>query len=67
MMEAYCPKGEVLVREVQQGPQQAIGQFVVVENADFQLPLLGHDWLGKLRLNWQDLFQSCKPEWGSKG
>ena len=43
-----------------QGFQQATGRFVVVENADFQLPLLGRDWLGKLRLNWQELFQSCK-------
>eukprot|EP00731_Ephydatia_muelleri_P003248 Em0001g3248a len=52
-------KGEVLV-EVKQGSQQATGRFVVVENADFQLPLLGRDWLGKLRLNWQELFQYCK-------
>ncbi|KAL5479489.1 hypothetical protein EMCRGX_G023016, partial [Ephydatia muelleri] len=52
-------KGEVLV-EVKQGSQQATGRFVVVDNADFQLPLLGRDWLGKLRLNWQELFQYCK-------
>eukprot|EP00731_Ephydatia_muelleri_P021182 Em0013g909a len=32
-------KGEVLV-EVKQGSQQATGRFVVVDNADFQLPLL---------------------------
>ena len=52
-------KGEGLV-EVTQGSQQATGRFVV-ENADFRLPLLGRDWLGKLRLNWQELFQSWDP------
>eukprot|EP00731_Ephydatia_muelleri_P017898 Em0010g996a len=52
-------KGEGLV-EVTQGSQQATGRFVV-ENADFRLPLLGRDWLGKLWLNWQELFQSWDP------
>ncbi|KAL5493850.1 hypothetical protein EMCRGX_G015084 [Ephydatia muelleri] len=51
-------RGKVVV-EAMQGRHRATGEFVIVENADFQLPLLGRDWLGKLRLDWQGLLKSC--------
>ena len=44
-------KGEITVGVVSE-QQREIGQFVIVKNADSQLPLLGRDWLYKLRLNW---------------
>ena len=47
-------KGEIEVT-VQKGQQTQMGAFVLVENADGQLPLLGRDWLYKLRLNWLEL------------
>eukprot|EP00731_Ephydatia_muelleri_P009464 Em0005g50a len=50
-------RGKVVV-EAMQGRHRATGEFVIVQNADFQLPLLGRDWLGKLRLDWQGLLKS---------
>ena len=47
-------KGEIEVT-VQKGQQTQMGAFVLVENADGQLPLLGRDWLYKLQLNWLEL------------
>ena len=40
---------------VTHGEQRVTGKFVVVENADGQLPLLGRDWLYNLRLDWPKL------------
>ena len=34
----------------------AIHSYIIVENANSQLPLLGHDWLCKLHLNWEEIF-----------
>ena len=42
------------------GEQAVSGRFVIVKNADSQLPLLGPDWLCKLRLDWPKLLQSCE-------
>ena len=47
-------KGELTV-VVTHGEQRVTGKFVVVENADRQLPLLGRDWLYNLRLDWPKL------------
>ena len=40
-------KGEITI-QVTYGSQSAIGSFIIVENANCQLPLLGRDWLYKL-------------------
>ena len=37
-------KGEITA-QVTYSSQSAIGSFVIVENANCQLPLLGRDWL----------------------
>ena len=34
------------------------GRFVIVKNADCQLPQLGRDWLWKLHLNWPRMLSS---------
>ena len=49
--------GELKVT-VTHGNQQVAGLFVVVENADRQLPLLGRDWLYNLQLDWPKLLSS---------
>ena len=54
-------KGEITV-QVSYGSQAAAGSFVIVENANNQLPLLGRDWLYKLRLDWPELFQANKHD-----
>ena len=52
---ALPTKGEIEVTVSQDG-QEVQGTFVIVGNADSQLPLLGRDWLYKLRLDWPKLF-----------
>ena len=42
--------------------QSAEGCFIVVENADKQLPLLGHDLMCKLRLDWSKKQRSTKDD-----
>ena len=54
-------KGEITVK-ASQGQQAYIGSFIIVENADRQLPLLGRDWLYRLRLDWPKLFHSCQED-----
>ena len=44
-------KGEITV-QVSLGSQSSIGSFIIMENANSQLSLLGRDWLCKLRLDW---------------
>ena len=39
----------VITTQVVQGSQIITGSFVIVQNVDNQLPLLGHDWLYHLR------------------
>ena len=52
------PTSRELKVTVTHGNQQVAGRFVVVENADRQLPLLGRDWLYNLRLDWPKLLSS---------
>ena len=47
-------KGEIEV-VVSTGQQTSTGKFVIVDIANDQLPLLGRDWLLKLRLDWPKL------------
>ena len=54
-------KGEITA-QVSLGSQSAIGSFIIVENANSQLPLLGRDWLCKLRLDWRELFRTYKND-----
>ena len=54
-------KGTITVT-VRQGQQSLSGSFIIVQNADRQLPLLGRDWLYQLRLDWPRLFHSCAGE-----
>ena len=54
-------KSEINV-QVSLGSQSAIGSFIIVKNANSQLPLLGCDWLCKLRLDWQELFKTYKND-----
>ena len=51
--------GEIMVT-VSHGQQVINGSFIIVENADTQLPLLGRDWLYQLRLDWTKLIRTCK-------
>lgn len=53
---ALPTKGEIEV-VVLQDNQEIHGRFVVVGNANSQLPLLGRDWLYKLRLDWPKLLR----------
>ena len=53
---ALPTKGEIEVTVSHNG-QEVQGRFVIVGNADAQLPLLGRDWLYKLRLDWPKLFK----------
>ena len=49
-------KGVITVR-VKHNSQSVVGSFLIVENVDNQLPLLGRDWLYQLRLDWGKLFK----------
>ena len=40
-------QGEIMLN-VQKGEQNLVGRFVVVDNVNNQLPLLGRDWLGRV-------------------
>ena len=39
------------------GEQSVAGSFVIVDIKNDQLPLLGRDWLLRLRLEWTKLLQ----------
>ena len=52
-------KGVITVT-VKQGCQTVTGTFVIVGNADSQLPLLGCDWPYHLRLDVHNVFHSGK-------
>ena len=55
-------KGEITV-QVSYGSQAAADSFVIAEkNANNQLPLLGRDWLYKMRLDWPELFRANKHD-----
>ena len=47
-------KGEIVV-VVSINQQSITGKFVIVDITNDQLPLLGRDWLLKLRLDWTKL------------
>ena len=51
--------GEIMVT-VSHGQQVINGSFIIVENADTQLPLLGRDWLYQLHLDRTKLIRTCK-------
>ena len=53
---ALPTKGKIEVTVSHNG-QEFQGRFVIDGNADAQLPLLGRDWLYKLRLDWPKLFK----------
>ena len=46
------------IAKVVLGMQSKTGHFIVVKNANSQLPLLGRDWLCKLRLDWPKMMSS---------
>ena len=48
-----------ITTQVKQNSQSVTGSFLIVENVDNQLPLLGRDWLYHLQLDWPKLFKSC--------
>ncbi|KAL5494013.1 hypothetical protein EMCRGX_G015281 [Ephydatia muelleri] len=55
---AILPTLGELRTKVSMKNQSAEGCFIVVENADKQLPLLGRDLLCKLRLDWSKMLRS---------
>ena len=57
---SVLPTKGVITVTVKQGSQTVTGSFIIVENVDNQLPLLGRDWLYHLRLDWPKLFHSGK-------
>ena len=59
MMAPPCLRGETILN-VQKGEQNLVGRFVVVDNVNNQLPLLGRDWLGRVRLNWTKIFSDMQ-------
>ena len=56
---SVLPTKGVITTQVVQDSLTITGSFVIVQNVDNQLPLLGRDWLYHLRLDWPKLFQSC--------
>ena len=42
---SVLPSKGVITVTVKRGSQIVTGSFVIIENVDNQLPLLGHDWL----------------------
>ena len=53
--------GEIMLN-VQKGGQRLSGRFVVVDHVRNQLPLLGRDWLSRIRLDWTRLFSTMHPK-----
>ena len=51
--------GEIILN-VQKAEQNLVGRFVVVDNVNNQLPLLGRDWLGRVRLNWTKILSDMQ-------
>ena len=54
-------KGKIEVT-VQKKHQTMTGKFVLVGNANDQLPLLGRDWLCRLQLDWSELLKTVKTK-----
>ena len=54
---SVLPTKDEIVVEVSTNLQSMTGKFVVVGITNEQLPLLGRDWLLKLKLNWPKLVQ----------
>jgi len=51
-------KGEITAT-VSTKEQSVTDNFVIVDIKNYQLPLLGRDWLLQLRLDWHQLLQCC--------
>ena len=56
---SVLPTKGAITTQVKQNSQSVTGSFLIVENVDNQLPLLGRDWLYQLQLDWPKLFKSC--------
>ena len=54
-------RSEIYVK-IQKNEQEAVGQFIVVENADRKLPLLGRDWLHQLQLYWPKMLKQSRGQ-----
>ena len=48
--------------QVKHNSQSVVGSFLIVENVDNQLPLLGRDWLYQLRLDCAKLFEGYNDD-----
>ena len=56
---SVLPTKRIITTQVKQDSQTVMGSFIIVENVDNQLPLLGHNWLYLLQLDWPKSFQVC--------